>query len=81
MKQGLQPHPKENVTAMSGLRAGNTPLTVAEHTRDCKRVIDADGNVYAHVFRIGRMVNGQPVLLDMNGNAEKIADALNGGRL
>lgn len=81
MKLGLAPHPKENTTAMTGLRAGNTPVHVEPHTRDAVRIIDSDGNEYAIVKRIGRMINGQPVLLDMAGNARMIAAALNEGRL
>lgn len=81
MKAGLQPHPRENENAMSGLRAGNTQVHVEPHTRDAVRIIDQDGNQYATVHRIGKMINGNPVLLDMEGNARKIAAVLNEGRL
>ena len=80
MNNGVQPHPRENENVMSGIQAGRTPVHAEPHTRDAVRIIDADGNEYAVVKRIGKMVNGNPILLDMQGNAKKIVAALNEGR-
>jgi len=81
MKAGLQPHPRENEQALSGLRPSNTPVHAEPQNRDSMRIIDADGNQYAMVYRIGRNVNGTPVIMDMEGNARKIVAALNEGRI
>lgn len=80
LRQGLQPHPRENENAMKGIRSGNTPVHAEPHTRDAIRIIDTEGNQYAMVYRIARMIGGNPILADMDGNARKIVAALNEGR-
>src|SRR5688572_2443800 len=79
--KGMQPHPKENEQAQAGIRAGTTPVHAETHTRDATRIIDADGNELALVYRVGRNINGQPVLNDFENNIRKVVAALNEGRL
>jgi hypothetical protein len=79
MKQGLMPHPRENEDSMTGLRANKTNVAIVPNTRDSVRVVDTDGNQHALFYRIGRNIGGQPVIMDMQANAERYVNATNGG--
>ena len=82
LKQGLQPHmPDSGPRVLAGLQPGNTPVHAEPNTADSIRIIDADGNEYAMVYRVGKRIMGNPVVMDMEGNARKIVAALNQGRM
>lgn len=81
MKLGLQPHPRENEQRETGLRTNNTPVYAEPQNRDSTRIVDSEGNCYAMVYRVARMLDGKPILANMDGNARKIVAALNEGRV
>lgn len=85
IKMGLQPYPEAQpvapistvpLTRPVSFRRTNTagaPITGAIH------IIDAHGRRFASAYLDGGMENGQPIKLDMEGNAQRIMDLFNAG--
>lgn len=80
---GLKPvsRPGGNGIKATGAFGPSGRCSVVPHTRDVCYLKDERGNVLAKVQRIGQWLKGQPVILDMERNAQFLATAFNSANL